>query len=71
MRERRHATLEGGGVPAVHGEWVSIFVPDAHPLLRLKRALDWEAIKEGMVKHWRAAHKNVAGARGRAWPVQL
>jgi hypothetical protein len=53
------------------GELVSIYVPDNHPLLRLKEALDWEAIKAVMVKHWRAAGKNVDGGRGQAWPVQL
>jgi hypothetical protein len=53
------------------GAWVSIFVGDEHPLLRLKAALDWEAIKEEMSRHWRVAGKNVDGGPGRRWPVSL
>jgi hypothetical protein len=71
MRERSDCTPAGGGAPAVPGEWVSLFVPDDHPRLRLKRALDWEAIKAVMVTHWRAAGKNVDGGRGLGWPVPL
>jgi hypothetical protein len=50
---------------------VSIFVPDNHPLLRLKGALDWAAITAVMVKYWRQAGKNVDGGPGLPWPVQL
>jgi len=50
---------------------VSIFVGDAHPLLRLKAALDWEAIQAVMSSHWRAAGKNEEGRPGRPWPLQL
>ena len=71
MRERSDCTSDGGGVPVVTGEWVSIFVGDDHPLLRLKQALDWEEIKAVMVKHWRRAGKNVDGGPGRRWPVHL
>jgi hypothetical protein len=71
MRERGDSTLEGGGAPAVNGAWVSIFVGDDPPLLRLKRALDWAAITAVMVTHWRAAGKNVDGGPGLPWPVQL
>jgi hypothetical protein len=71
MRERSDSTLDGGGAPAVKGEWVSIFVGDDHPLLRLKQALDWTALTEGMVTYWRAAGKNVDGGRGLPWPVAL
>jgi hypothetical protein len=71
MRERSDSTLDGSGAPAVNGAWVSIFVGDDHPVLRLKQALDWAAITEGMVTHWRAAGKNVEGGPGRPWPVQL
>jgi hypothetical protein len=46
-------------------------VPDDHPLLRLKRALDWAAITAVMIPHWRAAGKNVDGGRGLPWPVPL
>jgi hypothetical protein len=46
-------------------------VGDEHPLLRLKQALDWAAITEGMITHWRTAGKNVAGGPGRPWPVSL
>src|SRR5215510_4076727 len=71
MRERSDCTPEGGGAPAVNGAWVSIFVGDDHPLLRLKQALDWAAIKEVMIAHWRLAGKNVDGGPGRSWPVHL
>jgi rhodanese-related sulfurtransferase len=71
MRERSDCTLAGGGTPAVNGAWVSIFVGDDHPLLRLKQALDWAAITEGMVTQWRRAGKNVDGGPGRPWPVPL
>jgi hypothetical protein len=50
---------------------VSIFVPDDHPLLHLKRALDWAALTAVMVKYWRRAGKNVDGGPGRPWPVSL
>jgi hypothetical protein len=71
MRERSDSTLDSGGAPAVQGEWVSIFVGDEHPLLRLKQALDWTALTEVMVTHWRAAGKNVDGGPGLPWPVPL
>jgi len=71
MRERRDCTPDRSGAPAVKGEWVGIFVPDAHPLLRLKEAVDWEGITAVMVKKWREANKNVDGGRGLAWPVHL
>src|SRR5262245_48697560 len=71
MRERSNSTLAGAGAPAVQGEWVSIFVGDDHPLLRLKQALDWAAITEVMVTQWRTAGKNVDGGPGRSWPVHL
>jgi hypothetical protein len=31
---------------------VSIFAHDDHPLMRLKQAQDWQAIKAVMIKHW-------------------
>ena len=71
MRERNDATLDGSGAPAVKGAWVSIFVGDDHPVMRLKQALDWEAITAVMVTHWRKAGKNVDGGQGRLWPVHL
>jgi rhodanese-related sulfurtransferase len=71
MRERGDSTLAGGGAPAGNGEWVSIFVGDEHPVLRLKQVLDWAALTEGMITHWRAAGKNVDGRPGRPWPVSL
>jgi hypothetical protein len=71
MRERSDSTLDGGGAPAVKGAWVSIFVGDDHPVMRLKQALDWEAITAVMVTHWRTAGKNVDGGPGRPWPVHL
>jgi hypothetical protein len=71
MRERSESTLAGGGAPAGPGEWVSLFVGDEHPLLRLKQGLDWVGLTEVRVTHWRAAGKNVEGGRGRPWPVAL
>ncbi|MBI3302017.1 MAG: hypothetical protein HYZ72_08070, partial [Deltaproteobacteria bacterium] len=71
MREQNPSTPDGGGVSTVNGEWVSIFVGDDYPLMRLKRTLDWEAIKAVMVKHWRQAGRNVDGGRGLPWPVSL
>jgi hypothetical protein len=46
-------------------------VGDDHPLLRLKAALDWDALTEVMSQHWRVAGKNVDGGPGRPWPVSL
>jgi hypothetical protein len=71
MREGGDSTLGGGGAPAGNGEWVSIFVGDEHPVLRLKQGLDWAAITAEMITHWRAAGKNVDGRPGRPWPVSL
>ena len=53
------------------GEVVSIFVDVNHPLLQLKRALPWGAIREVMVCHWRAVGKNMDGKPGQSWPVDL
>jgi len=50
---------------------VSLFVADTHPLLQLKRALDWPALQAVMVRHWRTAGKNVDGRPGLPWPVAL
>jgi hypothetical protein len=58
-------------VPEPSGQQVSIFVAFDHPLLQLKRALDWEKIQAVMVRHWRAAGKNVDGGPGQPWPVSL
>jgi hypothetical protein len=71
MSARGDSTPDGAGAPAGTGEWVSIFVGDEHPVMRLKRALDWEALTAGMVKYWRAAGKNVDGRPGLPGPVQL
>jgi hypothetical protein len=71
MREPSDSTPAGGGAPAGIGVWVSIFVGDDPPLLRLKQALDWAALTEVRVNHWRAAGKNVDGGPGLPWPVAL
>jgi hypothetical protein len=71
MPERSDSTPVGAAAPVVSGAWVSIFVGDEHPLLRLKAALDWAAIQAEMSTHWRAAGKNVGGGPGRPWPVSL
>ncbi len=64
MNKQTDSTATQGAAPTVSGVLVSIFVPDEHPLLRLKAALDWEAITGVMVRHWRQAGKNVDGGRG-------
>lgn len=71
MNKQQDSTATAGAAPSVAGRLVSIFVPDEHPLLRLKATLDWEAITAVMVEHWRAAGKNVDGGRGLPWPVQF
>jgi hypothetical protein len=58
-------------VPEFPSSLVSIFVAYNHPLLQLKRTLDWQAIQAVMVRHWRAAGKNVEGRPGLPWPVSL
>ncbi len=65
------STRTSGGAPARSGAWVSLFVGDEHPLLRLKAELDWAALTEVRVSHWRAAGKNVDGGPGLPWPVPL
>ncbi len=71
MEPRHESTRTSGNTPARPGEWVALFVGDEHPLLRLKAELDWAALTEVMVSHWRAAGKNVDGGPGLPWPVQL
>jgi len=53
------------------GETVSIYVPHAHPLLQLKRALPWNALCEVMRRHWQRAGKNTDGRPGLPWDVAL
>src|SRR5271156_792235 len=71
MKEQSHSTAQAGGLPGEKKEIVSIEVDYQHPLLQLKRALAWGAIKEVMVKQWRAAGKNVDGGRGQHLDVNL
>lgn len=71
MREPADSTLAQECPPPPAGEMVSIFVAYDHPLLQLKRALDWEKIQAVMIQHWRGAGKNVDARPGRAWPVSL
>jgi hypothetical protein len=66
-----HCTPDPRAVPESPPHLVSLFVADTHPLLQLKRALDWPAIQAVMVHHWRAAGKNVEGRPGLPWPVAL
>jgi hypothetical protein len=58
-------------LPSQIGEMVSIFVPYSHPLLELKRVLDWEQLTAVMVSHWEQANKNVDGGRGLSFPVSF
>jgi hypothetical protein len=65
------STPERAAAPESSVKLVSIYVAEDHRLLQLKRALDWAALREVMVKHWQKAGKNVAGGPGLAWPVEL
>jgi hypothetical protein len=71
MSTAAHCTPAPRAVPEFLSHLVSIFVADTHPLLQLKRALDWPAIEAVRVRHWRAAGKNVEGRPGLPWPVAL
>jgi len=71
MREQAESTAVPASLPAVTTEQVVMNVPLDHPLLKLKRALPWEAIEQVMVAAWRQAGKNLDGAVGRPWPVAL
>jgi hypothetical protein len=71
MREQGDSTLPALVPANPLGEFVQVYVDHQHPLLQLKRALPWESISEVMVGAWRKAGKNVAGSRGRPWPVSL
>ncbi len=71
MSADAHCTPEPRAVPEFPPQLVSIFVAHNHPVLQLKRALDWPAIQAVMVRHWRAAGKNVEGRPGLPWPVSL
>ena len=71
MNKQQDSTATVGAAPSVPGVLVSIFVPDEHPLLRLKATLDWDAITTVMSEHWRQAGKNVDHGPGLPWPVQF
>lgn len=71
MKVKQDSTQAKAATPSVIGRMVSIFVPDDHPVMRLKQALDWEAIKAVMIKNWREAGKNVDGGPGLPWPTDL
>ena len=45
MSTDAHCTPEPRAVPAFPPHLVSLFVADTHPLLQLKRALDWPALQ--------------------------
>ena len=68
-----HGDCTSGVCPGAsgNGETVSLYVPSNHPLLRLQRALPWEALSEVMTRHWRRAGKNVDGHPGLAWDIAL
>ena len=71
MSEQCNSTFAAAPSPLPNGQVVSIIVANDHPLLQLKRAWNWEAIKAVMVKHWRKAGRNVDGGPGWPWPVDL
>jgi hypothetical protein len=71
VRADCHSTTYDCTLPEPNGQLVSIFVNFNHPLLQLHRALDWQALREVMVRHWRRHGKNVDAKRGLPWPVCL
>jgi hypothetical protein len=71
MREHSDFISSGAFFPSQIGEMVSVFVHYDHPLLELKRNLDWEQLEALMVRHWHTAGKNVAGGRGLSFPVSF
>ena len=71
MGEHSDFILSDVILPSQIGEMVSIFVHYDHPLLELKRTLDWQQLEEVMIRHWKKAGKNVAGGRGLSFPVSF
>lgn len=71
MSTETHFTSQDCSVPELKDHLVSIFVNFDHPLLQLHRALDWQAIRDVMVQHWRKNGKNIHSGRGLPWPVCL
>jgi hypothetical protein len=71
MSEQRNSTSTATPSPLPNGQVVSIMVANDHPLLQLKRALNWEAIKAVMIKQWRKAGRNIDGGPGLPWPVEV
>jgi hypothetical protein len=71
VRRQSDSTAIADSLPLQELERVSIDVDHHHPLLRLKRALDWETIQCVMVAAWRKANKNIDGRPGLSWPVSL
>src|SRR6266540_6854169 len=71
MKEQSDIMPKESSLPAEQEQLVSIYVKKSHPMLKLKEALPWEEIKAVMVKHWRAAGKNVDGGRGQKLDVEL
>jgi len=71
MKAHRHSTPGVCPETSEHGETVSIYVDDHHPLLQLKRALPWAALCEVMTRRWAAAGKNTDGRPGLPWDVSL
>jgi hypothetical protein len=71
MKEHDHCTPGLCPEATEQGETVSIYVPHAHPLLQLKRALPWDALCEVMRRHWQRAGKNTDGRPGLPWDMAL
>jgi hypothetical protein len=71
MRADCHCMPEGCPEASSSAQLVQIEVSPTHPLLVLKRALPWEAIREAMTHHWREHGKSVDGGPGLPWDVSL
>jgi len=71
MKARSHSMAEACPEASSIAHLVQIEVSPSHPLLLLKQALPWEALREVMTRHWRQHGKNVDGKRGLPWDVSL
>ena len=71
MKAGSHSMPGAGPEASASGQLVQIEVSPTQPLLRLKRALPWDAIPEARTRHGRQHGKNVEGGRGVPWAVSV
>ena len=70
-RHRAQAAYQQSLLQAAKLVQVTIRVPFEHPLLVLKRKLDWVTIRDVIIKHLRAAGSNVDHGPGRPLDIDL